>query len=610
MGIVAATNNDKKSPIDQITPQNLLNSSGQHGGIVGDLLHDGLISEDQVQVAMEELKNSNESDISVVKILVRMGFVSESTLLKITTRGQNVEYVDLASMALQQELVRKIPRQFATRYKVVVIDVKDDSVTIVTDDVSNIIVLDKIKRLFDNKKVIAKYCNAESILKTIEKYYQYSLKISDIIAEIEKESGDKEIDTASFSQNSQGYKNPIVRLVDAIIMDAIQIEASDIHIEPDEYFVRVRIRIDGSLINRLSFHNKYWEWVLGRVKVMSGLNLAESRRPQDGSMSMTVNGKQIDFRISTMPTVHGENIVMRILDSNHSVVPLAQLGFSENNIRLSKLSLEKPEGIIVITGPTGSGKTTTLYSMIDGINTPDINIMTLEDPVEYTLPIIRQTAINYKAGLDFASGLRAILRQDPDVIFIGEIRDFETADIAVKSSLTGHKVFSTLHTNDSVGAIYRLVDMGIKPMLIGSSLNAIIAQRLVRKLCVHCRVEKKSTPKFTHIANAMINADANGYTLYDANHIGCLKCMHTGYKGRLAIVEIIYVDPEMASLITNIADSRTIITSARKNGFTMMCEDGVIKVLQGLTSIPELRGNVDTTSIFGGIPNDDLFVDI
>jgi type II secretory ATPase GspE/PulE/Tfp pilus assembly ATPase PilB-like protein len=460
-------------------------------------------------------------------------------------------------------------------------------------DIANIIVFDRIKRLFGDKKVVPYLAEEDQILKSIKKYYQYAMKLSDIIAEIESQAL-QNLDIDEDNQ-AESYQNPIVRLVEGILVDAVQSDASDIHIEPDEYFVRVRCRVDGMLINRVSFHNKYWGQVLGRVKIMASLNIAESRKPQDGSISMNINEKKIDFRVSSLPTVHGENIVLRILDCDKSIVPIKKLGFSPNNSFLVDLSMAKPEGIIIVTGPTGSGKTTTLYSIVDSINKPDINIMTLEDPVEYSLSGIRQTQINVRAGLDFASGLRSILRQDPDVIFIGEIRDFETADIAVKSSLTGHKVLSTLHTNDAMGAIYRLVDIGIKPFLIASSLTGVVAQRLVRRLCNDCKISYDAGSAVVDYLNKSLGENRTHYTLCKSK--GCSNCYYTGYKGRVAVVEVINVNEEIAQLISVNAPQHEVLDACGRNSFLPMANDGIYKLAEGSISIDSLKESVNVTNL-------------
>ncbi len=571
-----------KTKIDIIGEKSKINQ-----GVVGRLISDGIITQDQLQVAVEEMKNSQDSGTeTIIEILVKLGFVSDKTVLDIVNPHNQIKQINLMERVLNQDIVKKLPRQFAILNKVVPIDEDGETVTIATENVANVIIIDKVKKYFDYKKVKVVHASEEQITKVIDKYHKYSLKMSDIVAEIEN----SDVLNKTFSEVAS-YKDPIVRLVDAIMIEGVSSDASDIHLEPEEYFVRIRCRIDGVLSTKFSFHKKYWSRVVGRIKIMSGLNIAEFRKPQDGGMSMDINDKKIDFRVSMIPTTHGENVVLRILDCSKSIVDLKELGFSAHNYKLMQLALKKPEGIIILTGPTGSGKTTTLYSLINSINNPSINIMTLEDPIEYSLPLIRQTQVNIKAGLDFAAGLRSILRQDPDVVMIGEIRDFETADIAIKASLTGHQVFSTLHTNDAISGVARLIDIGVMPFLIGSALSSVIAQRLVRKLCLVCKKSYVSNISVTNTFNKVLRKENKSYKLFNA--VGCSACFHTGYKGRTALVEVFYVNKIMAAHITENKNYEFLYKAALDNGFVTMQEDGIKKVINGETSFDELINNIN-----------------
>ena len=380
---------------------------------------------------------------------------------------------------------------------------------------------------------------------------------------------------------------PIIRYVNAIIFKASSERASDVHIEPFEERLKVRFRVDGVLYDVASEDKSFQAAIISRVKVMSGLNIAEKRLPQDGRIGLKIAGKDVDIRVSTVPTQFGERIVMRLLDKSGAVLDLDQLGIDERNLSLMKKLLQKPNGIVLVTGPTGSGKTTTLYACLTYINKPDLNILTVEDPIEYQLDGVGQMQINSKIDFTFASGLRAILRQDPDVVMVGEIRDGETAEIAIQASLTGHLVLSTLHTNDSAGAVTRLVDMGVEPFLVSSSLLAVVAQRLVRRLCKHCKVPGEITDEEIK----EIGLDPSKITSRQIFRPGTAQCPHcqgSGYAGRLGIHEILVIDDEVRGQIIGRLDSNSIKTSAMKRGFSTLRMDGGRKVLQGVTSVEEV----------------------
>lgn len=551
------------------------------------LLDSSIITPDQAKIAEQEIKLSGHSK-KISDVLVELGFVSQLSISELFS-SKNLEMLTLSSMKLKQDVVRKLPKDFATQNKVILVEESENEIKVAMENVNNILVLDKLKILFSGRKIVPVYARETDIAHAIDKYYEYSLKISEIIDEIENGPGLSQDDI----NDSEAYQSPVARLVEAILIDAVHKGASDIHIEPEEYFVRVRYRIDGVLINQLSFHKKYWESVVVRIKVISSLNIAESRRPQDGSLDMNVSNRKVDFRVSITSTVFGENIVLRVLDRDGGVLTLEQLGFSKRNMKLVNISIEKPEGIMIITGPTGSGKTTTLYSVLSMINSPEVNIMTLEDPVEYSVPMIRQTSINIKAGIDFASGLRALMRQDPDVILVGEIRDTETAITAMRAAMTGHQVFSTLHTNDAISAIDRLLDIGVQSHIIANSLNAIIAQRLVRKLCVKCKKKRKITEE--EYTKLRLKKD-KFKIVYDS--VGCSECNMTGFKGRTIISEMVVLSDKIRDMISNKATQYNLTSAIKEEGFVTMQKNGLLKVLQGHTSFHELRTSVDMTNYF------------
>ena len=383
----------------------------------------------------------------------------------------------------------------------------------------------------------------------------------------------------------------MVRLIDALLTDAVKREASDVHFEPEAGFLRIRYRIDGLLHQIRALHKSYWAAMAVRIKVMSSMNIAETRAPQDGRISLNINGRPVDFRVSSQPTIHGENVVLRVLDRQKGIVPLDGLGLTEQQLDLLKLMIARPEGLILMTGPTGSGKTTTLYSILNHINSEGLNIMTLEDPVEYPMAMIRQTSVAEASKLDFANGVRAMLRQDPDVILVGEIRDEDTAVMAFRAAMTGHQVYSTLHTNSAIGAIPRLLDIGIVPDIIAGNIIGVVAQRLLRRLCLQCR--SPQTPEPWEVRLLGLQPERSLPTIFRAE--GCPECNYRGYRGRMAIMEVMRMDSDLDELVARRASYREIRNAARAKGFRTLAEDGVRRVLEGSTSLDELARVVDLT---------------
>jgi type II secretory ATPase GspE/PulE/Tfp pilus assembly ATPase PilB-like protein len=423
------------------------------------------------------------------------------------------------------------------------------------------------------------------IERAVEHYYGHEFSIDGILREIET----GEVDYATISEGDE-YSQPVVRLISALLADAVERGASDIHFEPEQNFLRIRYRIDGVLRQIRSLHKTYWPAMAVRLKVMAKMNIAETRAPQDGRISATMSGRVVDFRVASLPTTHGENIVLRILDRQKGIVPLEKLGLEDVTLDLLKRMIARPEGIILVTGPTGSGKTTTLYSIMNHINSDAINIMTLEDPVEYPMTLIRQTSVSDSAKLDFANGVRAMMRQDPDAILVGEIRDKDTAEMAFRAAMTGHQVYSTLHTNSAVGAIPRLLDIGIVPDVMSGNIIGVVAQRLVRKLCRTCRQSYDPDVKERRLINLSPTEPA---ALFRA--VGCEQCDYQGYLGRQSILEILKIDGGLDELIARRATAREILTAARSKGFRTLADDGVRMVRAGLTSLDELMRVVDLT---------------
>lgn len=562
-----------------------LNKNNNKNNLIGILLEKGLLTKDQIKVARTQ---ANKTGDSIIDVLIQLNFITDSVVHEIFESHQNKKNkVNLSDIIPDMELIKKIPPQFAIDHRVLPISADETKVTIATSDPYNVVLIDQISTLFDGKDIeTVPYSEAE-LMSAVDKFYN-----GNVIADLSSILTELEINVNNFKQNNDiNVKNtPIVKFIDALLYEAIRCNASDIHIEPDDMFVRIRMRIDGILANKTIVHKNYWSGICVRVKVLCGMNIAEQHRPQDGAMSMTIQGREIDFRVSAIPTIYGENIVIRILDKTQSLTKLNDLGFNRNNLKLINLALKKPEGIIIITGPTGSGKTTTLYSLLSAINTVEDNIMTLEEPVEYRMPLVRQSEINYRAGFDFASGLRSILRQDPDIIFLGEIRDKETAEIAVRSSITGHQVFSTLHTNGALSAITRLIDIGIQPYMLSDCLTAIVAQRLARKLCPYCKKTENMSQKMKQVFKLDQNKD---YII--CTSVGCEKCSQTGFKGRIAISEILLMNQDLKDIVTNKPTIKSIMDVAKKSGFIPMQRDAILKIVKGITSFEEVQRVIDMT---------------
>jgi type IV pilus assembly protein PilB len=460
--------------------------------------------------------------------------------------------------------------------------------TVAIADSNDIVALDRIRTLTSDEIEIDTLLAGETeIDRAIDQYYGHELSIDGILHEIET----GEIDFRGLQSSADEYSQPVVRLIDSLLTDAVKRDSSDIHFEPEASFLRIRYRIDGMLRQIRSLHKTYWPAMAVRIKVLSGMNIAETRAPQDGRISLNLRGRQIDFRVSAQPTIHGENIVLRILDRQKGIVPLEGLGLADKQLDQLKLMIARPEGIIFVTGPTGSGKTTTLYSVLNHINSEGVNIMTLEDPVEYPMTMVRQTSAADSLKLDFANGIRSMMRQDPDIILVGEVRDAETAEMALRAAMTGHQVYSTLHTNSALGAIPRLLDIGIVPDIMAGNIIGIIAQRLVRRLCVHCKIPYQAE---AHEARLLGNlADGPRPVVYRPG--GCERCEFQGYRGRLAIMELLRINGDMDELIARRSTFREMRTLASRQGFATLADDGLRRVLDGSTALEEVGRVVDLT---------------
>ncbi len=557
---------------------------------IGELLvENGLVTERQLARASDQAAKAGES---VQKILVNMGFVSDKDITEMVGMQLGVPFVDLDTVDIDPELVHTVPDNLATRYNVIPIELVDNKLKLAMVDPQNVLALDDISLItgFDIEPVIA---TEDSIAKAIGRQYGSSdlAVVEETVKDISAaDFGDMEVDDARDEEVSLDElrelvdEAPIVRVVNLIISQAINDKSSDIHIEPDAKSVRVRYRVDGVLHEVMQPPKHIQAPMVSRIKIMSNLDIAERRIPQDGKIHLKHDGKEYDLRVSTIPCVHGEKVVMRILDKGSTMLGLGKLGFyPEIQAQLENM-VDKPYGMVLVTGPTGSGKSTSLYSILNRLNTVGVNIMTVEDPVEYQIPGINQVQQNMKAGLTFAAALRSFLRQDPDIIMVGEIRDGETAQIAVEAALTGHLVLSTLHTNDAPSAITRLTEMGIEPFLCSSSVICVLAQRLARCICSNCK--EAYVPPMESIRKFGLAAYTDSeITFYRGR--GCDTCKMAGYKGRTGIHELMVVSDRIRSLILQRASSAELRQCAIEEGMKTMPDDGLRKVLDGITTIEE-----------------------
>ncbi len=551
------------------------------------LISEGILSEDQLRIALLEQMKSNQP---IGKLLVSLGFVSEATLREALSESLGKQSVDLSNTVVDPQALKMVPREIAKRHHLLPLDYHraNRRLTLAVSDAADIVGLDRVRSIIPEDVDIDTLLAGESeIDHAIDQYYGHELSIDGILHEIET----GEIDWRSLQATNDEYSQPVVRLIDALLTDAVKRDASDIHFEPEANFLRIRYRIDGMLRQIRALHKSYWPAMTVRVKVMSGMNIAEMRAPQDGRIGLNVSGRQVDFRVASQPTIHGENIVLRILDRQKGIVPLEGLGLGETQLHNLKLMIARPEGIILVTGPTGSGKTTTLYSVLNHINSEGIHIMTLEDPVEYPMPLVRQTSVAESSKLDFANGIRSMMRQDPDVILVGEVRDAETAEMAFRAAMTGHQVYTTLHTNSAIGAIPRLLDIGVLPDIMAGNIIGIIAQRLLRRLCDHCKSPYHAEPHETRLLG--LSTDSHRQIIYRPT--GCEHCDFQGYRGRLAIMELLRIDSSIDELIARRATTHEIRQRALHTGFHSLADDGLRRVLEGTTSLEELGRVVDLT---------------
>jgi len=559
---------------------------------IGELLvQKGVVSPDQVRIALIEQKRNRDH---LGKILVRLGFATEAVILDVLGGALGQQKADLHKVVVDSEAIRMIPKDMARRFHILPLTFEGQRrrLTLAMADTFNVVALDQIAALIGaDIEIVPLMAGEAEIEKAIDQFYGFELSVDGILQEIET----GEIDYESLDADSQEYSQPVVRLVNALLSDAVKRGASDIHFEPEEGFLRFRYRIDGVLRQVRSLHKNYWSALAVRLKVMSGLDIAETRAPQDGRITLSLSGRQIDFRVSTLPTVHGENIVLRVLDRQKGIVPIDELGLDEHILHLLKLMVARPEGLLLVCGPTGSGKTTTLYSLLNHLNTESVNIMTLEDPVEYPMGMIRQTSLNDAVRLDFASGVRSMLRQDPDIILVGEIRDEDTASMAFRAAMTGHQVFSTLHANSATGSIPRLIDMGVRPDIMAGNLIGILSQRLVRRLRAGCAEAYAPSPIERRILG--VGDDSAVSICRVAEEFRHAE--HQGYEGRTAVMELLKFDRDLDELIARGASARELLANAHAKGFIPLADVAIQRVLNHVTTLDEISRVVDLTDRVG-----------
>jgi type IV pilus assembly protein PilB len=552
------------------------------------LVREKLITPMQLRRAMEEQRGQGGR---LGHALTKMGYLDENALTSFLAKQYGVPSINLADFEIDPEVLKLIPKEVANRHQVIPINRSGNTLMVAMADPSNIYAIDDLK-FVTSYNIDVVVASETAIADALEKYYTSSVSFDDVMIDFVEDEEDLEFaedmeeDINVLDLEKSAGDAPVVKLVNLILLDAIRKNASDIHVEPYEKQLRIRYRIDGVLYEVMKPPFKLRHAITSRLKIMSSLDIAERRLPQDGRIKMKMGrGKEMDFRVSVLPTMWGEKIVLRLLDKSNLQLDMTKLGFEEQALADFKEALHKPYGMILITGPTGSGKTTTLYSALSELNKTTTNLSTAEDPIEFNLFGINQCQMNDAIGLNFASALRAFLRQDPDIIMVGEIRDFETAEIAVKAALTGHLVLSTLHTNDAPSSVSRLLNMGIEPFLVASSCNLIGAQRLVRKLCQECR-EPVEIPVQTLVDIGVPPEEVETFTVMRG--AGCRTCANTGYKGRIAVYEIMTVTEEVREFILNGASTMELKREAIRQGMKTLRMSAITKLSEGMTSLDEI----------------------
>jgi len=548
------------------------------------LVREGLITPEQLENALQEQKANGGM---LGSNLVKMGYIEEAELMEFLSKQFGVPSTDPSKLDVDPEVIEMIPGNIVQKYRIVPISLEGQTLTIAMVDPSNIFIIDDIKFL-TRKNIRVTVATESSIKSALDRFYDAGAALEDVMQEFDENGvdlveGAEDVDLGELE--SAAEQAPVVKLVNLILVDAIKKMASDIHIEPYEKSFRVRYRIDGVLYEVMKPPMKLKNALISRVKIMSRLDIAERRLPQDGRIKLKTKGKEMDFRVSVLPTLFGEKVVLRLLDKSNLQLDMTKLGFEQKQLANFQDAIHKPFGMVLVTGPTGSGKTTTLYSALSELNKTTENISTAEDPVEFNLGGINQVQIHEAIGLSFAACLRSFLRQDPDIIMVGEIRDFETAEISIKAALTGHMVLSTLHTNDAPSTVNRMLNMGVEPFLVSSAVNLILAQRLARRVCVDCK-EDIDIPKETLLDLGVPEEEVGSFQCYHG--LGCPTCSQTGYKGRIALYEVMPMYEEIKELVLVGASSTEIKREAVRLGMLTLRQSGINKLKEGITTVEEV----------------------
>ncbi|MEX2130917.1 MAG: GspE/PulE family protein [Pseudohongiellaceae bacterium] len=547
------------------------------------LLKDGIVTEDELHVALEKQKETGQR---IGKLLVEMGLVDEDQLLSFLSQQLHIPFVNLRRYNFDLSLIHRLPENYARRYRAIVLSEKDNHLLVGMADPMDIFAFDEIERILHEPVQLAVVRESE-LLNTLDLVYRRTEDIANFAEELDEELTDSEFDLASLAPDAEDSDAPVVKLLQSVFEDAVQVRASDVHIEPDENVLRIRQRIDGILQEQVMKERRIAPALVLRLKLMAGLDISEKRLPQDGRFSLKVKGRKLDVRLSTMPIEYGESVVMRLLDQTGGVTDLEEVGMPKDMLARFRKLIHMPHGLILVTGPTGSGKTTTLYGALQELNEIGVKIITVEDPVEYRLHRINQVQVNPKIDLTFARVLRSALRQDPDILLVGEIRDTETAEIALRAAMTGHMVLSTLHTNDAVSSAMRLVDMGAEGFLAATALRAVVAQRLIRRLCDNCYEDHSPDPKeLAWITNILGSGQARAMQLKKA--VGCHRCNNSGYRGRIGVFELLVINDELADALRR-ENSADFVRIARKTpGYQPLVISALADAAKGITSLEEV----------------------
>lgn len=550
---------------------------------IGDLLvQNRVISHEQLLSALAEQKKTGRK---LGRTLIDLNFIKETDLLNFLSRQLQIPFLDISRHPRNQDTVKLLPESLARRFRVMLLENNAGDVLLAMADPTDLMALDELSRVL-KKTIRAAVVRESDLLAAIDQSYRRTAEISNLAEKLRNELSENDIDLDSLLTSQEVTDAPVVKLLQSLFEDAVQAKASDIHIEPDEKVLRIRQRVDGVLVEQVLDETNIASALVIRLKLIAGLNISEKRLPQDGRFNIRVKGRTLDVRISTLPVQNGESVVMRLLDHSHGLLDLDHLGIPADILSRFRKHINSPHGLILVTGPTGSGKTTTLYAALTEVNKPETKIITAEDPVEYSLPRVNQAQVNDKVGLTFASVLRSALRQDPDIILVGEMRDSETADIAIRASITGHLVFSTLHTNGAIETATRLLDMGVEGYILASALRVIIAQRLVRRICEYCAEPAEIEPGQRIWLEKTQNKDYS-QTIFQHGR-GCHQCNHTGYKGRIGVYELLDLRPETLDALRRNDAAGFTQAALQTPGFTRFSTCAADYAEQGMTTIDEV----------------------